>query len=497
MSYVSGVVKWFDSRKGLGFVTDQNGNDIFVHYSHLQMEGFKVLYEGQSVTFRVEADKNGRDCAVDVRGPGQTQLVVPEKRPKRTRNPKPAQDRAKKPAQPKEPREPKEPKESDETKPKRARKPRQKKPKGGQPARAKITQMSAEVVDSNPYSRLMALKRMGIVENYERIRDFSIAIVGVGGVGSVAAEMLTRCGIGKLLLFDYDKVELANMNRLFFRPEHCGLTKTEAAAKTLYEINPDVEFKTYDMNICHMGKFEEFIEAIKTGSRDGKGPVDLVFSCVDNFEARMSINMACNELGQRWIESGVSENAVSGHIQFIHPGKTACFACAPPLIVAAGIDERTLKRDGVCAASLPTTMGITAGFLVQNALKLLLGFGEVSAYLGYNAMQDFFPRMELKPNPECPNKYCVKKQKEYQAHIAANPETVVVKEVAAITHDDNEWGVTLDETSEIPTGTAAATTTTTTASLVAGVSAQYEREKAKEVSAHGDRVEILIVGTGG
>jgi ubiquitin-like modifier-activating enzyme 5 len=35
----------------------------------------------------------------------------------------------------------------------------------------------------------------------------------------VAAEMLTRCGIGKLILFDYDKVELANMNRLFFRPE--------------------------------------------------------------------------------------------------------------------------------------------------------------------------------------------------------------------------------------------------------------------------------------
>jgi ubiquitin-like modifier-activating enzyme 5 len=35
----------------------------------------------------------------------------------------------------------------------------------------------------------------------------------------VAAEMLTRCGIGKLLLWDYDTVELANMNRLFFRPE--------------------------------------------------------------------------------------------------------------------------------------------------------------------------------------------------------------------------------------------------------------------------------------
>lgn len=44
----------------------------------------------------------------------------------------------------------------------------------------------------------MALKRMGIVENYEKIRDLSVAVVGVGGVGSVTAEMLTRCGIGKV-----------------------------------------------------------------------------------------------------------------------------------------------------------------------------------------------------------------------------------------------------------------------------------------------------------
>lgn len=53
--------------------------------------------------------------------------------------------------------------------------------------------------------------------NRFRIREKSVAVVGVGGVGSVAAEMLVRCGVGKLILFDYDKVELANMNRLFFQ----------------------------------------------------------------------------------------------------------------------------------------------------------------------------------------------------------------------------------------------------------------------------------------
>ena len=130
---------------------------------------------------------------------------------------------------------------------------------------------------------------------------------------------------------------------------------------------------------------------------------------------------ACLELDQTWIESGVSEDAVSGHIQLVVPGETACFSvrrcraspnavrtqprahsrnprrspgsanprhspgsllswivalldlrirqCAPPLVVADGTDERTLKREGVCAASLPTTMGVVAGLLVQNALK--------------------------------------------------------------------------------------------------------------------------------
>ena len=59
-------------------------------------------------------------------------------------------------------------------------------------SRPRIQEMSSEVVDSNPYSRLMALKRMGVVPDYERIRDMAVGVVGVGGVGSVTAEMLTR-----------------------------------------------------------------------------------------------------------------------------------------------------------------------------------------------------------------------------------------------------------------------------------------------------------------
>ncbi|KAF7484548.1 ubiquitin-like modifier-activating enzyme 5 isoform X1 [Marmota monax] len=313
----------------------------------------------------------------------------------------------------------------------------------GAGGRARIEKMSSEVVDSNPYSRLMALKRMGIVSDYEKIRTFAVAIVGVGGVGSVTAEMLTRCGIGKLLLFDYDKVELANMNRLFFQPHQAGLSKVQAAEHTLRNINPDVLFEVHNYNITTMENFQHFMDRISNGGLEEGNPVDLVLSCVDNFEARMAINTACNELGQTWMESGVSENAVSGHIQLIIPGESACFACAPPLVVAANIDEKTLKREGVCAASLPTTMGVVAGILVQNVLKFLLNFGTVSFYLGYNAMQDFFPTMSMKPNPQCDDKNCRKQQEEYKKKVALLPKPETVQEEEEIIHEDNEWGIEL------------------------------------------------------
>ncbi|XP_068245113.1 ubiquitin-like modifier-activating enzyme 5 isoform X1 [Palaemon carinicauda] len=352
--------------------------------------------------------------------------------------------------------------------------------------RAKITHMSGEVVDSNPYSRLMALKRMGIVEDYEKIRTHTVAVVGVGGVGSVTAEMLTRCGIGKLLLFDYDKVELANMNRLFFQPHQAGLSKVEAAAHTLQFINPDVTFETHNYNITTMDNFDHFMERIKKGSLT-EGPVDLVLSCVDNYEARMAVNRACNELGQMWFESGVSENAVSGHIQFLIPGETACFDCAPPLVVASQIDERTLKREGVCAASLPTTMGIVAGMLVQNVLKYLLNFGQVSFYLGYNALVDFFPTMKMRPNPHCDDNWCRKRQAEYAEKKANEPvEEKKEEKEEEVVHEDNDWGICLvdDDAGEASVEGAAQIT-----GLAEGITLAYERPAPTSADS-GNTVEV-------
>lgn len=60
---MNGTVKWFNAKKGFGFISDENGTDVFVHYSALNMEGFKVLEEGDKVTFDVVTGAKGPQAA--------------------------------------------------------------------------------------------------------------------------------------------------------------------------------------------------------------------------------------------------------------------------------------------------------------------------------------------------------------------------------------------------------------------------------------------------
>ncbi|MCI8513174.1 MAG: cold shock domain-containing protein [Lachnospiraceae bacterium] len=56
---MKGTVKWFNNQKGYGFICDEAGNDVFVHYSGLQMEGFKSIDEGQEVEFDIVQGEKG------------------------------------------------------------------------------------------------------------------------------------------------------------------------------------------------------------------------------------------------------------------------------------------------------------------------------------------------------------------------------------------------------------------------------------------------------
>jgi CspA family cold shock protein len=61
----NGIVKWFDNRKGYGFIEQEDGPDVFVHHSGINATGFKSLNDGDSVTFNVEQGQKG-PAAVNV-----------------------------------------------------------------------------------------------------------------------------------------------------------------------------------------------------------------------------------------------------------------------------------------------------------------------------------------------------------------------------------------------------------------------------------------------
>lgn len=90
-------------------------------------------------------------------------------------------------------------------------------------------------------------------------------------------------------------------------------------------------------------------------------------------------------------------------------------------------------------------MGVIAGFLVQNVLKYLLEFGEVSYYLGYNAMNDFFPKMKLKPNPNCEDSFCRSNQLKAAAQGTLDKVKTVTRDIQPVAplHENNEWGISV------------------------------------------------------
>ncbi|MCI29853.1 glycine-rich protein 2-like, partial [Trifolium medium] len=69
-SKLTGKVKWFNDQKGFGFITPDDGSEeLFVHQSQIQTDGFRSLAEGESVEYQIESDNDGRSKAVNVTGP--------------------------------------------------------------------------------------------------------------------------------------------------------------------------------------------------------------------------------------------------------------------------------------------------------------------------------------------------------------------------------------------------------------------------------------------
>lgn len=143
--------------------------------------------------------------------------------------------------------------------------------------------------------RFGGLKRLYGESALDIISSKSVMVVGIGGVGSWAAEALARSGIGRLVLVDLDVVSESNINRqIHSLSSTLGQSKLEAMAERLYEINPQLQLELID----------DFIEPANARAVIEAAAVDVVLDCADQVQAKIAMAVVCKELGIHLIMCG-------------------------------------------------------------------------------------------------------------------------------------------------------------------------------------------------
>lgn len=124
----------------------------------------------------------------------------------------------------------------------------------------------------------------------ERFESATVAICGLGGLGSNIAVSLARAGVGTLILIDFDRVDLSNLHRQQYKADQIGLNKTEALAENLKEIAPYVAVVPYTERITE----ENFAELLYDA--------DIICEAFDNAEAKaMLVNGVLEKLPDKFL----------------------------------------------------------------------------------------------------------------------------------------------------------------------------------------------------
>ena len=111
--------------------------------------------------------------------------------------------------------------------------------------------MSSNLSNSIPSEAemLQILRQRHGEARQEKISSATVAICGLGGLGSNIAVSLSRAGIGKLILIDFDRVDISNLHRQQYKASQVGINKPDALAENLHEIAPYVTLETHDIRI--------------------------------------------------------------------------------------------------------------------------------------------------------------------------------------------------------------------------------------------------------
>ncbi|MES0874499.1 HesA/MoeB/ThiF family protein [Sinimarinibacterium thermocellulolyticum] len=236
------------------------------------------------------------------------------------------------------------------------------------------------MTDYARYARQVVLPEVG-VNGQSLLRDSSVLIIGLGGLGSAAAQYLCGAGVGRLLLADRDRVEASNLQRqTLYRQNDVGRRKVDAAIAQLAALNPEIELQGFDQI--------QWPRAI--------AQADVVLDCTDNFPTRQAINTACVQ-ARRPLVSGAAVRLEGQLAVFDLRRGGPCYRCLYPDTGEAG--ERCEQ-----AGILGPVVGAVGALQALVTLKLLLGIGDDAARLHvFDARQMQWRSHKISADPQCPS----------------------------------------------------------------------------------------------
>ena len=153
-------------------------------------------------------------------------------------------------------------------------------------------------------------------ERQEKFSRAVVAVCGLGGLGSNVAIALARAGIGKLILIDFDRVDVTNLNRQQYKASQLGMNKTEALAQNLREINPFIRLETHAVRISEENAQELLQEA------------DVVCEAFDVPEAKAMLVNCWRTCRRNILSQDPEWQVLEVPIRFRHAGSPAGFICA-------------------------------------------------------------------------------------------------------------------------------------------------------------------------
>lgn len=232
----------------------------------------------------------------------------------------------------------------------------------------------------------------------EKLKNAKVMVVGAGAIGNETLKNLALLGIGYIFIVDFDTISTSNLSRtVLFRKRDVGKKKAEVAAERVKELafNDDIKVDWFHGDL---------VWELGTGIYD---EMDLVLGCLDNVEARMSINKQCWLTKTPWIDSGMYELGL--RVEFYHPPQEPCYQCNLTPTQIANSNKRYscdyAKLKAFDEDKMPTTQitsAIVSAIQVQEAIKFLCGqevaVGKKIYFQGKNNDFDIFTKQ---PNNSC------------------------------------------------------------------------------------------------